>query len=93
VTAARGVSSATVSWTAPSNGGSPITSYKVTPFIGTTAQAATVVSGSPPATTVTINGLSSSSSYTFTVSATNALGTGPQSSPSNAITPCNLICL
>jgi hypothetical protein len=42
---------------------------------------------------VTINGLSSSSSYTFTVSATNAIGTGPQSSPSNAITPCNLICI
>jgi hypothetical protein len=94
VSASPGFNSATVSWTAPSNGGSAITNYTVTPFIGTTPQAATVVSGSPPATTVTINGLSSGSSYTFRVSATNAAGTGAQSSPSAAITPCaNLLCL
>ena len=46
----------TVTWTAPSDGGSPITSYTVTPFVGATAQPATTVSGSPPATTATITG-------------------------------------
>ena len=41
--------SATVSWTAPSSGGSPITSYTVTPYIAGVAQAPTTVNGSPPA--------------------------------------------
>ena len=36
VSATAGNASAQVSWTAPSNGGSPITSYVVTPFIGST---------------------------------------------------------
>jgi hypothetical protein len=77
-----------VSWTAPaSNGGSAITSYTVTPFIGSTAQTPVTVSGSPPATTTTVTGLTNGTSYTFTVSATNATGTGPASTPSNAVTP------
>ena len=37
VTATAGQASATVSWTAPSSGG-PVTSYDVTPYIGSTAQ-------------------------------------------------------
>jgi Domain of unknown function (DUF4082)/Bacterial Ig domain/Fibronectin type III domain/Lysyl oxidase len=85
VTAGNG--SATVTWTAPANGGSPITSYTVTPYNGSTAQPATTVTGSPPATTATINGLTNGTSYTFTVTATNTIGAGPPSSPSNAVTP------
>ena len=88
VTAAAGDSSATVSWTAPSsNGGSAITKYTVTPFIGSTAQTPVTVSGSPPATSATVSGLTNGTSYTFTVSASNANGAGPASSPSNAVTP------
>ena len=87
VSATAGNGSASVSWTAPSSGGSAITSYTVTPYVGSSAQAPVTVSGSPPATTATVTGLTNGTSYTFTVSATNGVGTGPASSPSNAVTP------
>jgi hypothetical protein len=87
VSAVAGNQSATVSWAAPFNGGSPITSYTVTPFIGTTAQPATTVTGNPPATSATISGLSNGTSYTFTVVATNAVGSSQPSAPSPAVTP------
>jgi hypothetical protein len=93
VTAAAGDARAVVSWTAPSNGGSPITSYTVTPFIGSTAQTPTTVSGSPPATTATVTGLTNGTAYTFTVSATNAVGTGPASAASSAVTPASNTCV
>ena len=85
VSAVAGNASATVTWTAPSNGGSAITSYTVTPYIGGTAQTATMVSGS--ATSATVTGLTNGTSYTFTVTATNAVGNGPASAASNAVTP------
>jgi titin len=87
VTATAGNASATVSWTAPNDGGSPITSYTVTPYLGSTAKPATTVTGSPPATTASITGLTNGSAYTFTVTATNAIGTSAASSPSSAVTP------
>jgi len=87
VTATAGDTTATVSWTAPSDGGSPITRYTVTPYIGSTAQTPTTVTGSPPVTNATVTGLTDGTSYTFTVSATNAVGTGPESTPSTAVTP------
>jgi hypothetical protein len=87
VTATAGNQSATVSWPAPANGGSQITSYTVTPYQAGVAQTATQVSGSPPATTAKVTGLANGTAYTFTVSATNAVGTGPASSPSQPVTP------
>ena len=87
--ATAGNASATVSWNAPSNGGSLITSYTVTPYAGSTALTPTTVTGTPPTTNATISGLTNGTSYTFTVTATNAIGTGPPSSPSNAVTPSN----
>jgi hypothetical protein len=87
VTATAGDGMATVSWTAPDNGGSPITSYTVTPYIGSSAQTPTTVSGSPLWTNTTIGGLSDGTAYTFAVTATNAVGTGQASAPSAAVTP------
>jgi hypothetical protein len=87
VIATPGNAAATVTWTAPGSGGSAITSYTVTPYLAGVAQATTSVTGSPPATTATVTGLTNGSSYTFTVTATNAVGTGKPSSPSNAVTP------
>jgi hypothetical protein len=89
VSATGGNGSATVSWSAPANGGSPITSYTVTPYIGSTAQTPTTVTGSPPATSTTITGLTNGTSYTFTVTATNGVGTSPASTASNAVTPAS----
>ena len=87
VSAVAGNGSATVSWSAPSDGGSPITSYTVTPYIGSSAQTPTTVIGSPPATQTTINGLTNGTAYTFTVTATNDIGTGSPSAPSDPVTP------
>ena len=78
-----GVGQATLEWTAPSsNGGSAITSYTVTITDTTTSTTLTpiVVSGSPPATSTPIAGLTAGDYYSFAVSATNAIGTGPASS-------------
>lgn len=87
VTASAGNASATVNWTAPANGGSAITSYSVTPYLSGVAQPATTVTGTPPATAATVNGLTNGQAYTFTVTAANAVGSGPSSAQSNAVTP------
>ena len=90
VTATAGTASATVSWTAPDPQGSPITSYTVTPYVGSTPQVPVTVSGSPPATTALMAGLTDGTSYTFAVTATNAVGTGASSAPSSAVTPADV---
>jgi hypothetical protein len=85
---AAGSTSAHVSWTAPATGGA-VTSYTITPYIGTTAQTATAatITGTPPASDVTVTGLTQGTAYTFTVTATNPSGDGPESAKSNAVTP------
>ncbi|MFF2299249.1 fibronectin type III domain-containing protein, partial [Arthrobacter sp. NPDC058127] len=87
VTATAGNASAVVSWTAPANGGSGITSYAVTPHAGTTTLAPVTVTGNPPATSTNVTGLANGTAYTFTVTATNAVGTSPASAASAAVTP------
>ncbi len=73
---------ATVSWTAPADGGSPITSYLITAYQGPTAIGTTSIG---PVTSGSVVGLATGIPYTFEVSATNAVGTGPESSPSAAL--------
>jgi hypothetical protein len=82
VTATTGNAQATVSWSAPvSNGGSSITGYVVTSSSGAKTCSTT------GALSCTVTGLTNGTSYTFTVKARNAIGTGPASDPSNSVTP------
>jgi hypothetical protein len=83
VTAVAGVASASVSWTAPGGGGSPISFYTVTASTGQTA----TVTGSPPPTSSVVASLTPGVSVSFTVTATNNQGTSVPSSPSNPVVP------
>ncbi|TMC11669.1 MAG: hypothetical protein E6J29_09715, partial [Chloroflexi bacterium] len=73
--------SAAVSWAPPANGGEPILSYTVNGSPG----GQVVVGGG--ATSATVTGLTTGVSYTFKVTATNVVGPGPASPPSNAVVP------
>jgi large repetitive protein len=86
VLAIAGNAQSIVSWTPPdSNGGSTITGYTVTPYIGGAAQTPATAGTSP--TNVSITGLANGTVYTFTVHATNSGGNGSESGVSNAVTP------
>jgi hypothetical protein len=90
VTALPAGSQALVAWSAPSSdGGSAISAYTIIPYIGSTAQTPTTISGST--TSATVTGLSDGTAYTFAVTASNGAGTSPQSSPSPAATPQDTI--
>lgn len=82
--ATAGTNAATLTWTAPANGGSPITGYTVTPYVGDVAQTPQAFTGT--ATTRIVTGLTAGATYTFRVAATNAAGTGPQSTASGSVT-------
>jgi hypothetical protein len=72
--------SASVTFTAPSNiGGGAITGYTVVSSPGG-------ITGTGSSSPVTVSGLTSGTSYTFTVVANNAYGSGPASAASNSIT-------
>jgi uncharacterized protein (TIGR02145 family) len=87
-TAIAGNAQALVPFTAPaSDGGSTIVSYTATSspggITGTLIQAG---SG-----TITVTGLTNGTAYTFTVTATNAIGTGAASTASNSVTPVGVL--
>jgi hypothetical protein len=80
VSAIAGNALASVSFTAPaSNGGSPITGYTVTSSAGQTATGT--------ASPIKVTGLTNGTAYTFTVKATNTVGSSAASAASNSVTP------
>jgi len=74
--------SVTVSWTAPFNGGTPITGYELGYGTSLTAPT-TIISATSPKT---VTGLTPGSTYYFWVRAINAVGTGPWSTPVSSST-------
>jgi alpha-tubulin suppressor-like RCC1 family protein len=83
VVAKAGNGFASVSWKAPAdNGYSRITQYTVT-----TSPRGKTCSTTLNVHSCKITGLTNGMAYTFTVTATNAIGTGPASTPSAPVTP------
>lgn len=83
VVATAGDGSASIAFDPPTDdGGVNIHRYEVTASPG----GATALGSTSP---ILIGGLTNGTSYTFTVTPTNAVGQGPASDPSNAVTPMN----
>ena len=80
VVAVAGDTTASVGWAAPANNGSPITAYTVTSSPGNRTCTTTGT------TFCTVSGLTKGSTYTFTVTATNGVGTSLPSAPSASVT-------
>jgi hypothetical protein len=85
VTATAGAGQATVSWVAGANGGSAITGYTITAFLGFTPVLSQTFNSA--ATTEVMTGLTPGQTYRFQVAAENARGLGPRSASSNAVIP------
>jgi fibronectin type III domain protein len=83
--ATAGQGQVTLSWAAPaSNGGSPLTVYRI--YVGTTKtlHGALAVDTKDAGTRVVVPGLSAGRTYYFAVAAVNAHGAGPASSVTSA---------
>ncbi|MEI4273741.1 fibronectin type III domain-containing protein [Klenkia sp. LSe6-5] len=75
LTATIGNASASLSWTAPADHGSPISSYTVEcQRDGGSWSPCRTVTGTPPSSSATVTGLVNGSSYRFRVLATNFIG-------------------
>ena len=84
--------SANLTWTPPSSdGGSPVTGYRVTAFNSATGlQTGAVRTAPATATSLLVSGLVNGTPYDFEVRAVNAIGTGEPSERSNTVVPATL---
>jgi hypothetical protein len=80
-----GSGTARLIWKPPSsNGGSPVTGYLVTPYLGTVAQPVRTFNSTN--TTQNLTGLKNGKVYQFEIAARNAVGTGAWSAKSGGMT-------
>jgi fibronectin type 3 domain-containing protein len=82
LTATAGNNQVSLSWTAPANGGSAITGYKV--FRSTTSGSETLLTTLGNVTSYTDPGLTVGTTYYYKVSAANVVGEGAQSGEASA---------
>lgn len=88
VTAVPGPGFVTLGWSAPAwDGGAAVTAYTVRAYAGSVLAEEVTFSGFPALETVTVAGLAGGIAYRFYVSASNRVGTGPQSLPSSPVIP------
>jgi type II secretory pathway pseudopilin PulG len=83
-TQVSGTTNVTITWTPPTDNGAP-TSYTAT-AVQDPSKYCTITVGTTPANQCVVDGLTIGDTYTFTVTGTNAAGTGPPSAPSNPVT-------
>jgi streptogramin lyase len=84
VSAVPGNGAATVRWAAPlAEGGSSVSSYVVTPYVGNSARPSQTFNSS--ATSQVVTGLTNGTAYSFTVTARNAQGLSTESLVSGAV--------
>ncbi|MEZ8186859.1 beta strand repeat-containing protein, partial [Shewanella sp. 5S214] len=80
-TATAGNAQVSITFAAPAdNGGSAITAYTVTSSLG-------AFTGTGAGSPISVTGLTNGVAYTFSVTATNGVGTGSSSAASNSVTP------
>lgn len=83
--ATAGHGAATVNWWPANGNGSPITGSVITPYIAGVAQ--TPVTFNDNLSSHAVPGLTNGTAYTFKIAGINAIGTGPQSAATTAVTP------
>lgn len=89
-TPTRGDTQVSLTWTAPSNGGSAITDYLVQYSSDSGSTWTTFADGTSATTSATVTGLTNGTSYVFRIAAVNIAGTSSYSSASTAVTPAGV---
>jgi hypothetical protein len=75
---------ATVAWSAPNDGGSPVVDYLLREYTGPIPGDPLTIVGSQ---SIIVQGLTDGLPYAFTITAVNAVGTSPESPPSAPVVP------
>ncbi|MFI5935144.1 fibronectin type III domain-containing protein [Actinoplanes sp. NPDC051494] len=88
-TVAVAPTTATVTWVAPADNGSAILGYSVQAYQGGSPVGTPCSPPDPVTLHCTVTGLTNGVAYTFTVTATNGNGAGPESNASLAATPAD----